>query len=229
MMQPSLLAKSCSHRFARFTVPGLSSGTTPCLHRAASAHHLGRPPGAQNGSSPALVLTAVAAESAQSPPRPRSSPPGGWRRRRCRRHWGAAVRLPRALLHHAAHRRRARHLGRCRPAAAALQPGGGAAQRGCGRRHTVPTFDLSNPSGPSAAPRCRLPTPHHTDIQHTEARLRSALKELEIVRGEEARALAQRTAVLQREHEAAMQALERRFLADAEALQVGREDRCPGA
>ncbi|PRW33657.1 epimerase isoform C [Chlorella sorokiniana] len=62
---------------------------------------------------------------------------------------------------------------------------------------------------------------HNEDIQHTEARLRSALKELEIVRAEEARVLAQRTAALRREHEAAMQALERRFLADAEALQAG--------
>lgn len=63
--------------------------------------------------------------------------------------------------------------------------------------------------------------PPPADIQHTEARLRSALKDLEIVRAEETRVLAQRTAALRREHEGAMQALERRFLADAEALQVG--------
>lgn len=73
---------------------------------------------------------------------------------------------------------------------------------------------------PATICRCSIRQLHPTDIQHTEARLRSALKELEIVRDEEARVLAQRTAALKREHEAAMQALERRFLADAEALQV---------
>lgn len=73
---------------------------------------------------------------------------------------------------------------------------------------------------PATICRCPIHQLHPTDIQHTEARLRSALKELEIVRAEEARVLAQRTAALKREHDAAMQALERRFLADAEALQV---------
>lgn len=68
--------------------------------------------------------------------------------------------------------------------------------------------------------------PRTADLHHTEARLQAALKELEIVRGEEARALAQRAAALRREHDAAMQALERRFLADAEALQVSRRVGC---
>ncbi len=48
----------------------------------------------------------------------------------------------------------------------------------------------------------------------------AALKELEVVRGQEEQLLEQRTAQLQREYESRMAALERRFLSEAEALQA---------
>lgn len=60
-----------------------------------------------------------------------------------------------------------------------------------------------------------------TDIQHTESQLRAALKELELLRHEEERQLGQRSSRLQRDYETSMAALERRFLADAQVLQVG--------
>ncbi|KAL4419878.1 hypothetical protein ABPG75_006976 [Micractinium tetrahymenae] len=57
------------------------------------------------------------------------------------------------------------------------------------------------------------------DMAHAQALLRGALEELELGRGQEERRLAAAAAALRREYEARMQALERRFLAEAEALQ----------
>ncbi len=65
-----------------------------------------------------------------------------------------------------------------------------------------------------------LPLHPFADIQHTEAQLSSALKELELIRHQEERMLEQRVAELQRGHASRMASLERRFLSDAEALQV---------
>lgn len=57
-------------------------------------------------------------------------------------------------------------------------------------------------------------------IHHTEAQLRSALQELELARQQEARRLAATTDALRLQHERRMATLERRFLTEAEALQV---------
>ncbi|KAL4430362.1 hypothetical protein ABPG77_002168 [Micractinium sp. CCAP 211/92] len=63
---------------------------------------------------------------------------------------------------------------------------------------------------------------HHqlsAGMTHAQALLQSALEELELVRREEERRLAQVVAALRRGYGARMQALERRLLAEAEALQ----------
>lgn len=79
--------------------------------------------------------------------------------------------------------------------------------------------DAAHPLHPPLHPR-HLPPP--TDIQHAEAQLQCALRELGLLRREEERALGERSGRLHAAHAADMQALERRFLADAEALQVRR-------
>lgn len=58
-------------------------------------------------------------------------------------------------------------------------------------------------------------------MAHAQALLHGALEELELAKGQEERRLAQAAAALRREYEAHMLALERRFLAEAQALQVG--------
>lgn len=76
---------------------------------------------------------------------------------------------------------------------------------------------------PTAAAAVSFPSPaplSTTDISHTEAQLRAALRKLDLLRHQEERQLGQRAAGLQREFEAAMAALESRFLADVEALQA---------
>jgi hypothetical protein len=94
-------------------------------------------------------------------------------------------------------------------------PGGGA----------PPTAAVTAPRmrWPANRRRCALPLPPPhppADISHTEAQLRTALRELDLLRHQEERQMGQRTAGLQSDYEAAMAALERRFLADAEALQA---------
>lgn len=79
----------------------------------------------------------------------------------------------------------------------------------------------ASPPQPPTSFHLSIPLPtRKADLSHTEAHLRAALHELELLRGEEAARLGTRAARLQREHEAAMAALERRFLSDAEALQA---------
>lgn len=78
------------------------------------------------------------------------------------------------------------------------------------------------PPPPPPPPAFAQPPPHApADIAHTQAQLHAAVQELDLVREEAQRMLDQCTAGLQREHAAAMAALERGFLSDAEALQVG--------
>ncbi|EFN53654.1 hypothetical protein CHLNCDRAFT_136384 [Chlorella variabilis] len=63
---------------------------------------------------------------------------------------------------------------------------------------------------------------HAEDLHHAEAQLRGALKDLELVKQQSERELERRAGQLRREYAAAMAALERRFLTDAEALQASR-------
>lgn len=83
----------------------------------------------------------------------------------------------------------------------------------------VPTATVPAPPLPALMLARRVP-PLPADMVHAQALLRGALEELELARGQEERRLVQAAAALRREYEASMQALERRFLSDAEGLQV---------